>query len=209
MINSREIKNYLKWTIEIEETEQNTVKGKTKTEIIIKQYQVAKLLSMSRYTPHFAIFHGVKIISENPNYLSLWRAPTGEYLEGYSEKFIKIWCGRVTNPEAMMELSKSHGFRFEHLQAFIAKFFISFGPGKAGKSTLTEILNSMYGKHSPPAAKMRMLTQQFNAPLSDALMLQFEEADRKERATYNNTEIITGIKRSTNEKKERRNRRWR
>ena len=128
-----------------------------------------------------AFFGETALMSSDPQVLSLYVPPTGEYNRAIIERFIHFMESRVNNPEALHEELTAHAYRFRHEDAFIRKVFVHFAAeGKTGKTFLANAFHLLYPHLSMIGTKAKAIQGQFTGWTTDYLNLSFEELENNE-----------------------------
>jgi hypothetical protein len=184
-IKTSELKTYLptKFTLTIPQKESKPKRHSFQSAEVVKEHE---------YAPRFASYAGLKLLTDEEGYLTIWRPPVGEYIEGYGEKWQAFFESRVNNPVAFREEIYSHAARLREPNVFIEKVFCHYSEqGGTGKSLLSSMLAMIYGDYANANVKHAQLTGRFGAFTSENLMVQVEELQKGE---YHNKDFETFIK---------------
>ena len=146
-----------------------------------------------------AIYHDVALMSRTPGVLSLYIPPQhSQASDEFALKFITRMRERFHNPEAFDEMMRAHAYRFRHPDAHIEEVFINFSiEGKTGKTTLMNVIDSLYPNLSMIGIKSKEASSSFDGFMTKYLNLGFEELENE---AYRNKFFETFIKQITSKK---------
>ena len=150
-----------------------------------------------------AIYHDVALMSRTKGVLSLYIPPRHpEASDDFALKFIAQMRNRLHNPEAFDEMMRAHAYRFRHPDAHIEEIFINFSvEPKTGKTTLMEVIDSLYPNLSMIGIKAKETQSNFDGWMTEYLNLGFEELESE---AYRNKFFETFCKQITSKKTSKR-----
>ena len=146
-----------------------------------------------------ARYHDVALMSRTEGVISLYIPPKHkDASDEFALKFINQMRTRFYNPEAFIEELKAHAYRFRHPDAHIEELFIHCSSeGKTGKTTLSEVFDSLYPNLSMIGIKAKEASSSFDGWMTDYLNLCFEELESE---AYKNKFFETFVKQITSKK---------
>lgn len=167
-----------------------------------KSYPVFNIVIDADYiSNHMAKYHGVDILTNAPNVLSLYRPPMIDEDRidiPLIEHFIKYFEGRVYNLESLHEEFSAHAYRIRHPNVKIVKMFFHHAEeGGLGKSLLMSGFDTLYPGLSMIGVKSREASSDFAGWMTQYLNIGFEELENDE---YRNKFFETFIKQATTRK---------
>lgn len=159
-----------------------TVVNKQVVKFNKKEYKsLFAVLTNPLLAPQLAFYNDLELMSSDPNILSAYVPPQGDYDDEFAKELIEFMRSRVRNKRAFDDEISSHAYRLRHPEAFIEKCYVHHSTqGKTGKSFLVETLSLLYPHLANVGVKHTQLTENCSGWSVDYLMINVEELEGTE-----------------------------
>jgi hypothetical protein len=197
-ITTRDLGNYIRGSrILKEEVVEMTIDESGNRQLIRKTQPTKKpvkfhtILDDSTIWHRFASFDGVRTMTRDPDYLSMWRPPVGRYITGYTQRVIRFFEGQVSNKEGLHQEIRAHAALLRNPDVFLEQVFIHYSEaGYTGKSLLAHFLGLPFGKYAASINHSK-LTGKFSGEVDENIKIHVEELKSGE---YQNHDFALAIK---------------